>query len=124
MAVAVVPQVQQFPDFSNRKAQVAGLPDEVQTVNIVIGVHPVAGLIAPGRRNQARLLIVADHFGGNPGCFGCLTDIHGVFLSWWHLCLPWFGRRLLHAFCLSSAISCLAPSSWGAGNGAVSVRCP
>ncbi|MBP1996748.1 hypothetical protein J2Z66_008396 [Paenibacillus eucommiae] len=42
---------------------------ETQLEDVGVGIIAVAGRLAISSRNQARLLIVADHLGRNSSCF-------------------------------------------------------
>ena len=78
LARLVIPQPQQVRDLGHREAEVARTPDEMQPVNVVLGIGAVARIGAVSRRDQADLLVVADHFGRDLRGLGCFTDVHGV----------------------------------------------
>jgi hypothetical protein len=61
LARLVIPQSQQVRDLGHREAEVARTPDEMQAVNVVLGIGAVARIGAVSRRDQADLFVVADH---------------------------------------------------------------
>lgn len=77
----IVPQAQQVGDFGHLEAEVARAADEAQAVDVRLRVRPVARLGAIRRRDQADLLVVADHLRRNAGRLGGLTDVHVMLLQ-------------------------------------------
>src|SRR3546814_796600 len=59
--LAVAPQPQQTSDILDRKAEVTGIGDEPQTMDIGIRIVAIAAVPALRRRDQTDLLIMADH---------------------------------------------------------------
>ena len=60
LAGSVSPERQQFLDFLDRKAKVAGAPDEAQHLHFGVGIDAVARTGAPRRRDQPGEIL---HFG-------------------------------------------------------------
>ena len=60
-ALAVAPQPEEIANILDRKAEVARIGDEAQAVDIGIGLIAIAAVPARRRRDQADLLIMADH---------------------------------------------------------------
>src|SRR5690606_33912055 len=88
----VVPKVQQGADLGHRKAQVTRTAYEAQAMQVRLGVIAVAGFAARCRRDQADLLVVANHLGRHFGSLGCFTNVHrsppcswvlGCGRQWW-----------------------------------------
>ncbi len=73
---AITPQSQEFRDLIHGKSEIAGPTDETQSVNIGLGVVAVTAVPPRSRRDQADLLIVADHLGAHPRNPGGFSDIH------------------------------------------------
>src|SRR5687767_992993 len=75
-AAAVVPQCKQLADFLDRKAEVARAPDEAQRMNVATVVVAIARIPPRGFRQQADLLIMADHSRADPARRGGVAYLH------------------------------------------------
>ena len=80
-ALLVAPELEQFADALEGKAEIARAANEEQTVNVGIAIVPVSAVRAARLRDQADGFVVADHFGGDAGSLGGLSDVHG-YVSW------------------------------------------
>src|SRR5690606_6473369 len=74
---AIVPQAEQLADLRDRESEVACPPNEAQPMHIGLAVVGLARFPAAGGRDEAGLLVVADHLGGHARCPGCFPDVHG-----------------------------------------------
>ena len=76
LAMPVSPQIDQFADLRDRKAQIAGSADESQFVDVVVGIVPVIRRIPPGGPDQTGRLIIADHLRRNSRPAGRFSNFH------------------------------------------------
>jgi len=67
-------QADDCADFGQAEPEVAGLADEAQQLDVVLGVAAVAGGGPLGGRQQAARLIQPDGLGGQPCAPGGLAD--------------------------------------------------
>ncbi|MNL58390.1 hypothetical protein D3C87_1820200 [compost metagenome] len=65
LAGFVAPEAEKVADLGDREPQVAGAPDEAQHIGVGVRIVAVAGRLAVSSRNEAGLLVIADHLGGN-----------------------------------------------------------
>src|SRR5690606_17917329 len=77
LARLVIPQTQQVADLGHREAEIASAANEVQTMDVGLGIGAIARVGPMRRWRQTDLLVIADHLGRDPGCPGCFTDVHG-----------------------------------------------
>src|SRR5690606_34470411 len=75
-ALAVAPQPEKIADILDWKAEIAGIGDEAQAMDISIAIITIAAVAARRRRDQADLLIMADHPLRDAACLRGRTDIH------------------------------------------------
>ena len=61
-SLTIVPEGQQIVDLQDGKAQVACAADELERVNVVLGVNPVASWRTVGGFNEGGPLIIPGHF--------------------------------------------------------------
>src|SRR5690606_8904767 len=60
-ALRIAPQPEEISDLLDRKAEIAGICDEAQAEDIGIAIIAIAAVPARWCRDQADLLIMADH---------------------------------------------------------------
>src|SRR5690606_19371860 len=78
-AGTVRPQRKQQADLLHAETQCPRPADEAQAVHIGFGVQPVSGSRSRRRRDQADLLVVADHLGGHArACSGLAYGMQAV----------------------------------------------
>ena len=75
-ALVVGPQGQQRADFLDRKADVAGIGNEPQPVDVGVAVIPVATVATCRGRDKRDLLVVADHPLRDAAGARGLPDVH------------------------------------------------
>lgn len=63
LPVAVAPEPQEFFDLGDREPQITSAPDEAQHVNLGVRVVTISRSLAICLRDEAGLLVVADHLG-------------------------------------------------------------
>src|SRR3546814_16177840 len=61
LARAVRPQAEQRADVLDREAEIARVGDEAQAVDVGLRIVAIAAVAARRRRDQADLLVMADH---------------------------------------------------------------
>lgn len=60
-AIAIGPKPKQLSDFFDRKAEIAGIGDETQSMHVRLRIVPIAAIAPWWRWDKSDLLIVADH---------------------------------------------------------------
>ena len=75
-ALLVTPQGEQRLDPIHGEAQLARAFYEPQSMDVFFSIVAVAAFAATWLRQQADRLVVADHFRGNAGPFGCFSNVH------------------------------------------------
>ncbi|MND59818.1 hypothetical protein D3C80_510210 [compost metagenome] len=78
----VLPEFQQRLGLLQRETERARPLDEAQIVHVLLAIDPVIIAGAGGGGDEANLLVITDHLGGNARCFRCLADIHDVTSRW------------------------------------------
>src|SRR6516165_3562596 len=76
-AALVLPKVEQPAYAFDREAEIAGPFNEPQHEDIRLCVDAIAAAGTIRGRDQPGRLVIANGFGGHPGCVRSLTDIHG-----------------------------------------------
>jgi|GEM_PF-4942258 len=74
--VAVAPESKKLADILYRKAKVSRVGDESQPVHVGIRIIAIPAVTTSGRRDQADLLIMADHPLRDPARCRGSTDVH------------------------------------------------
>ena len=78
-AASVSPQAEQGTDLLNRKAEIAGIGNEPQAMEVALAIIAIAGTPARRRRDETDLLIMADHTLRDAALPRCLADVHSAF---------------------------------------------
>ncbi len=65
----IAPKRKQVLDLLDREAEIAGAPHELQRVNVVVAVNPIAGRRPKRRADQPDLFVIADIFDETPLTF-------------------------------------------------------
>ena len=73
---AVLPQAEQLPDLLDRKAEVARAPDELQSPDLALVVIAITRIAPGGGRDDADLLIMADHAFADAARRRDVADLH------------------------------------------------
>ena len=76
---AVGPEGNKQADILDRKAKIAGAPDEAQCVEISLVIISITRITTGGLGNQADFLIMPDHPLADPRGARGLTDLHSFF---------------------------------------------
>src|SRR5690606_8155098 len=76
VARAIVPEAEQLRDLRDGEAEVAGAAHEAQAMHVGLAVVAIARRRSARGRDQARLLVVADHLGRNARRPGGFADVH------------------------------------------------
>src|SRR3546814_1111461 len=76
LARAVRPQAEQRADVLDREAEIARVGDEAQAVDVGLRIVAIAAVAARRRRDQADLLVMADHPLRDRARLRGLADIH------------------------------------------------
>ncbi|MCY1547867.1 hypothetical protein D9M68_839470 [compost metagenome] len=71
----MVSEGQQFANVVEAEAQGSTAADEQQAIPVLGRIQAIPGGIAPGRRQQAKALVIADGYGLGIRCLGQLS--HG-----------------------------------------------
>lgn len=74
----VAPQIQKIRDLRYREAQIPRPGDEPEHVDVGISIVAIAGGGAPCRRDQADLLVIADHLRRYARAGRSISDVHGL----------------------------------------------
>ncbi len=77
-AITIGPQIKQLSDFLDRKAEIAGIGYEAKAMDVRVAIIAIATVSPRRRRDQADLLIVADHPLRDPARGRRTADVHSV----------------------------------------------
>jgi hypothetical protein len=73
--------VEEFPDFLEREAELLGLLNEAQAFKVRCVIGPIAGSAARRRRETTFALVEAQGLDGDASLAGNFSDAHGAFFS-------------------------------------------
>lgn len=74
--IAITPERQQFADFLDRKAEIAGVRDEAKAVDVSVRIVAIPAIAARSRGHQADLLVMPDHALRDAAGFRGMPDVH------------------------------------------------
>ena len=77
-AITIGPKIEQFSDFLDRKAEIAGICNKTKPMDVGFAVVAIATIPPRRRRDEADLLIVADHPLRDPARARRAAYVHNV----------------------------------------------